>query len=422
MKKFVLYALLLALLLCGCGKEDTDPDVIDFAECPTIAIEDVASLPSLNLESTGATYASDLAATETGVFTLIRNENYEDAFLHFTDFVSGETYPICARPNCAHNDYLCSAYIKNASQLYYNGSYLYWFAGNECQFWRMNTDGTDRKMLFACNEKAESGKLMDIGNAYYQNGKVFFTTFGSMMNPETHEIEIGEHICIGDLESGKYTILSVSFQGNKGSSSLVFNGMYGDLMFFRHTNVLSSLGGYQKNEETYFLLDVKTLEVTVLYQYQWDTNNLDPVAQCSTDTIDDGYLILKIYSGKLKHTTYSDGKEENVWPGDRLFIDLSRKKAYRMTGQDALSLEETVLDGKWIYLRWNEDHTIVEKVAQDLSTGEVIVLPEATRHLNFNPSIQSAGNYYLVRKSGEEGYIAKEDYWAGRMNMIVIPE
>lgn len=170
------------------------------------------------------------------------------------------------------------------------------------------------------------------------------------------------------------------------------------------------------------MLDVNTLEVTVLYQHQWDTNNLDPVAQCSTDTIDDGYLILKIYSDKFQHTTYSDGKEENVWPGDRLFIDMSQKKAYRMTAQDAPSQEETVLDGKWIYLRWNEDHTLVEKVAQDLSNGEVFLLPDATRHLNFNPSIQSAGDYFLVRKSGQEGYIAKEDYWEGRMNMIVLPE
>lgn len=422
MKKLVFFTMLLALFLCGCGKEEVDPDAVNFADCSTISIEDVESLPSLSVESTGAAYASDITAAEDGVFTLIRNENYEDAYLHFTDFASGETYPICAKANCTHNDYLCSAYLKNASHLHFDGVYLYWFAGAECQFWRMNTDGTDRKMLFACNENAESGQVMHIGNACYLNGKVHFTTFGSMLNPETHEIEIGEHICVGDLESGKYTILPVAFQGNNGSGSLLFNGMYEDLIFFQHTNVLSSIGSYQKNEETLFLLDVNTLEVTVLYQYQWDTNNLDPVAQCSTDTIDDGYLILKIYSDKLQCTTYSDGKEENVWPGYRIFIDLSQKKAYRMTSQDALSLEETILDGKWIYLRWNEERTYVEKVAQDLSNGEVFLLPDATRHLNFNSSTQCAGDYYLVRKSGEEGYISKKDYWAGRMNMIFLPE
>ena len=156
MKKYVLFVMLIAVLLCACGKEKVDANAVSFAECLTIVIKDVEALPSLRVEPNGAACASDFAATENGIFSLMRDENYEDAFLHFTDFSSGETYPICAKANCAHNDYLCSAYLKKASHLHFDGAHLYWFAGAECQFWRMNTDGSDRKLLFACNEKVDT--------------------------------------------------------------------------------------------------------------------------------------------------------------------------------------------------------------------------------------------------------------------------
>lgn len=171
MKKYVIFIILLALLLCGCAREESNPDAVNFAETPTIAIEEVDTLPILNAEPRGSDSAPMFfTAADNGIFALKGDEDgsSENAFVYFTDFVSGETYPICARPNCTHDGYLCSAYLKYASHLYYDGSYLYYFSGSECQFWRMNTDGTDRKMLFQCNENAKSGGMMDIVNALYR--------------------------------------------------------------------------------------------------------------------------------------------------------------------------------------------------------------------------------------------------------------
>lgn len=429
MKKYVIFAMLLMLLLCGCAKEEEiDPDAVNFAQTPTISIEEVDMLPNLNAERKGAEASPQIITTTgDGMFILKLNDGSDDkTFLHFSDFTSGETYPVCAKPNCTHDDYLCSAYLKYASHLYYDGSYLYYFSGNECQFWRMNTDGTDRRMLFQCNENAESGALMNIGGAVFLDGKVYFNTFGTMMNPETMEIESGEHICVADLESGKLNILPVSFQENKGFSTLNLLGMYDDLLVIRHSNTISSGFNYQKNEETVCLLDVNTLEVTVLHQWQWDTNESGAGVSFVAESIDEGYMIFKIYSDGYQHPTYADGEVEAVWPGVRLFIDLSQKMAYRMTDQDALSLEEIVVDGKWIYLRWNEDHAFVEKVVQDLTTGAVNLLPEAVREINFNYSVQSTGDYYIVGMHGEsgwiEGYMAKEDYWAGNNKVVPFPE
>lgn len=428
MKKYVIFTMLLVLLLCGCAKEEEiDPDTVNFAEMPTISIEKVDMLPNLNAERKGAEASPQILTTAgDGMFILKLNDGSDDkTFLHFSDFSSGETYPICAKPNCTHDDYLCSAYLTHVSHLHYDGTYIYYF-NNDTQLWRMNTDGTDRRMLFQCNENAESGALMNIGGVVFLDGKVYFNTFGAMMNPETMEIESGEHICVADLESGKLTILPVNFQENKGSSTLNLLGMYDDLLVVRHSNIISSGFNYQKNEETVCLLDVNTLEVTVLHQWQWDTNESGAGVSFVTESIDEGYMIFNIYSDGYQHPTYADGTVEAVWPGDRLFIDLSQKKAYRMMNQDALSLEEIVVDGKWIYLRWNDDHKLVEKVVQDLATGEVTLLPDAVREINFNFSVQSVGDYYIVGSSSEEGYITgrilKEDFWAGDREITPFPD
>lgn len=428
MKKYVIFTMLLVLLLCGCAKEEEiDPDAVNFAEMPTISIEKVDMLPNLNAERKGAEASPQiLTTTGDGMFILKLNDGSDDkTFLHFSDFSSGETYPICAKPNCTHDDYLCSAYLTHVSHLHYDGSYIYYF-NNDTQLWRMNTDGTDRRMLFQCNENAESGALMNIGGVVFLDGKVYFNIFGAMMNPETMEIESGEHICVADLESGKLTILPVNFQENKGSSTLNLLGMYDDLLVVRHSNIISSGFNYQKNEETVCLLDVNTLEVTVLHQWQWDTNESGAGVSFVTESIDEGYMIFNIYSDGYQHPTYADGTVEAVWPGDRLFIDLSQKKAYRMMNQDALSLEEIVVDGKWIYLRWNDDHKLVEKIVQDLTTGEVTLLPDAVREINFNFSVQSVGDYYIVGSSSEEGYITgrilKEDFWAGDREITPFPD
>lgn len=428
MKKYVIFTMLLVLLLCGCAKEEEiDPDTVNFAEMPTISIEKVDMLPNLNAERKGAEASPQiLTTTGDGMFILKLNDGSDDkTFLHFSDFSSGETYPICAKPNCTHDDYLCSAYLTHVSHLHYDGTYIYYF-NNDTQLWRMNTDGTDRRMLFQCNENAESGALMNIGGVVFLDGKVYFNIFGAMMNPETMEIESGEHICVADLESGKLTILPVNFQENKGSSTLNLLGMYDDLLVVRHSNIISSGFNYQKNEETVCLLDVNTLEVTVLHQWQWDTNESGAGVSFVTESIDEGYMIFNIYSDGYQHPTYADGTVEAVWPGERLFIDLSQKKAYCMMNQDALSLEEIVVDGKWIYLRWNDDHKLVEKIVQDLTTGEVTLLPDAVREINFNFSVQSVGDYYIVGSSSEEGYITgrilKEDFWAGDREITPFPD
>lgn len=429
MKNCRILVVLLAVLLCGCvSDQKVNPEAVNFAETPTIPTEDVDTLPLLAARAMSPEGAPHFfAAAENGLFAFRFDEGWEQEFLYYFDLTTGESYPVCARPNCTHDDYLCSAYLEDATLPYYDGEHLYFFAGRACQLWRMNTDGTDREMLFECNEKAESGAQMHIGSAIYQNGRVYFSTYGSMMDPATLEITSGELICVGDLKTGKYSILPVKFQEDMGSSTLNLLGMYGDQLVIRHSNTLAKgIGYYQKEEETVCTLDVNTMEVTVLCQWQWDTNDDSSGVSFVTESINEGYMIFKIESDTYSHPTYADGEIVGINPGDRLFVDLSEKKAYRMTNQDDLTIEEIILDGKWIHVRWDEDHIYMEKAVRELETGEEYLLPEGVRDMKHNYSIQRVGDYYLVGMSGGDrwlyGYMRREDFWAGKVNFYEFPE
>lgn len=429
MKKLWIIVCML-VFLCGCASGEENYDVVDFAQMPTILTEDAESIPVLNAEPKGATAAPRLCApAEEGMFLLkwdADNSN-SDAFLHFCDFSSGETYPVCTKPNCTHSDYLCSAYLKDVSYLYCDGSYIYYFSGNAGQLWRMNPDGTDRKMLFQSNEHVETGAMQLIHGVVFYEEKVYFNSWGAAPNSETGELESGDRIWVGDLQTGELRMLPIVFPENKGSSTLDIFGIYDDQLIARHSSILVSLGPvYQKNKETVFMLDVNTLEVTVLYQWEWDTTKNGAAVSFVTDGIDEGYMLFKHHAGSYQRTAYPDGTEESVWSGTRIFIDLSGKQAYRMTNQDALSLEEEIIDGKWVYLQWNEDHTAVEKCVRDLQTGKIARYPAAMQDVIWNSYIQNAGDHYIVHVRGDgKGYpgrILKTDFWEDKAIIHPFPE
>ena len=86
MKKYVIFAMLLMLLLCGCAKEEEiDPDAVNFAETPTISIEEVDMLPNLDAARKGAEASPQILTTAgDGLFILKLNEgSNEKTFLHF---------------------------------------------------------------------------------------------------------------------------------------------------------------------------------------------------------------------------------------------------------------------------------------------------------------------------------------------------
>ena len=97
-----------------------------------------------------------------------------------------------------------------------------------------------------------------------------------------------------------------------------------------------------------------------------------------------------------------------------------------MPNQEALSLDEKIQDGRYIFLDWNEDHTAVEKKIFDLSTGEITAFPTVTHDLTWNYYVQISGGYYIVNASGGgehyNGRILKQDFWDGNRKIVPFPD
>lgn len=91
--------------------------------------------------------ASTACATDSTVYFLCGN----DGMLRYTDKASGITGPLCGKPECAHNDANCNAYIGSHSYGLsdYNGR-LYWVGTvNAYTYYVFSSayDGTDRQTV-----------------------------------------------------------------------------------------------------------------------------------------------------------------------------------------------------------------------------------------------------------------------------------
>lgn len=128
--------------------------------------------------------------------------------LIYVDLDSGESMPLCARPECLHNDDKCDAYLNyfESPELMIWNKRIFWInVGNE--LYSMRLDGTDRRF-----EKRLDKELFvndRFGLTVIKNGRLYScSTIGSIKN--------GEPISI-------CTVYSEPISGN-GSSEIIYRG------------------------------------------------------------------------------------------------------------------------------------------------------------------------------------------------------
>lgn len=423
--KRLLPILLLCLTLCACAQPD--PDVMDLAACSTIPVEDVTDFPLISNDSMGASVAqSSYIPTEDGIF-LVKMTRIDEtgwspdpAFLWYDDFASGELYPVCTKSNCTHDSYDCNAYFPNAQYLHYDGEYIYYFTGTQPSLWRMKPDGTDRKLIFHTTE--DKGSLPTILGAVYSGRKVYFCYYGALRNPETMELEGGDFLCVGDLDTGELEILPVRFQRNRNGSTLSLHGICGDQLLVRHSLIVSHNTLYHKNEETRFLLDVNTCDVTIVARWDWDTWN-DNSGIAYGYNLRQGIMLLREKTGEVFESAYADGSQANLEAGNRILVDLNAGKAYRQTGLDELSYWEQIIENRVRLEHWSEDGSFVERYVLDLATGERTADAWGTVWMRVVDYNYTAGDYYLIFDYSEDGNprygkIRKDAYWAGEHDAV----
>lgn len=390
-KTFWIIIMAMMLILCACGKEESDPDAISFEDKPALPVESITELPTLELVEDGSesNWGFELE-TEIGIFhqEQIETDDGNHYVLTFDDFATGESYPLCAKVNCTHDNQDCSAFGQHYESMHYDGEYLY-LVGEEHPFdnvptldvvMRQNLDGTDRKVVYRPANVPENGQFR-MSMCVFKDGFVYYVGWGTIFNPDTAELESSERVFIGDLTTGNTTMIPISFDGEGNSNTLTLQGMYGRELFFKRTTGGEGLFASDEDMlEVFFLLNVDTYEITVIrqvhpgvegraYNHSFEHGLLYFRFQKTPNEISKEASII----GDESQTCYS------IYDGDVWIVDLRNRKVLEITDQH-LSHDNglEVQDGElyWVYLTYNDDRSEVTKYAQNVETGETFLYNE----------------------------------------------
>ena len=385
-KCFILLAIL-AMLFCGCAKEEPNPDAIDFSTAPTLPVEEIPELPSLELVEDGveSNWGFDLE-TEIGIFRqefIDHGDNDSYFLLFFEDRATGENYPLCTRINCTHDSRECSAYSPYYTSMHYDGKYLY-LVGKENPeattdvVIRQNLDGTDRKVVYRPDHVPESGSF-SMNTCVFRDGCVYYSGWGTVFDPETAEIKMTERVFIGNLTTGKTTMIPIEFYGRGMGTTLTIHGMYGKEPFILRTTGNEGILPVSSYHEMFFLLNVDTFDITVVMELTGDCKRAFDCA------LKQGLVYFRFQntSNEVNQNAVIIGDENDpsysLYDGDVRIVDISNRKVYEMTDLHLShdnGLEVKAGDPYWVYLTYNEDRSVVTKYAQNVQTGEVYLYNE----------------------------------------------
>lgn len=385
-QKCFILLVILALLLCGCGKEEPDPDAINFDGKPTLPVEEITELPTLELVEDGSesNWGFELK-TEIGIF---RQEDMEgDGIYHFLltfeDFATGETYPLCPKINCTHDNLDCPAFGQRYHSMYYDGTHLY-LVGTEYSetaqidvVYRQNLDGTDRQVVYRPDNVPEKGNF-SMHLSVFKDGKIYYVGLGTVFNPETGDIQTGEQIFIGDLTTGETTAIPIEFNDGSGGSTLTLRGMYGNELILLRTTGNEGFFVEDTYHEMFFLLNVDTGEITVImeilggnraYSCSFEHGLMYFRFKDTPNEINENATII----GDENDTSYS------IYDGDVKIVDIRNRKIYQITDipishRNGLEVQNGV--PYWVYMTYNDDRSVVTKYAQNVQTGETYLYNE----------------------------------------------
>lgn len=384
-KKCLILLAILALLLCGCQSQP-DPDAISFEGKPTLPVEETTELPTLELVEDGSesNWGFDLE-TEIGIFCQedMEGDGIYHFLLTFDDFATGETYPLCPKINCIHDNLDCPAFGQRYHSMYYDGTHLY-LVGTEYSettqidvVYRQNLDGTDRQVVYRPDNVPENGNF-SMHLSVFKDGKIYYVGMGTVFNPETGDIQTGEQIFIGDLTTGETTSIPIEFNDGSGGSTLTLRGMYGNELILLRTTGNEGFFVEDTYHEVFFLLNVDNGEITVIkeilggnraYSCSFEYGLMYFRFQNTPNEINQSTTII----GDERKTSYS------IYDGDVWIVDLCNRKVLELKDQH-LSHDNglEVQNGKpyWVYLTYNDDRSVVTKYARNVQTGETYLYNE----------------------------------------------
>ncbi len=350
MKKIILTTILCSAVLITAGCTKTN---------------DVTSADKSNISSNVETNAS---ANNVPQYIKLNADYYANGIIYgnetatFLDFDTMEKVPLCAVPNCVHNNAGCLSRIVGNVPVIYNDNIYYFSAKSDIN---ETTDGRhffiDSKLMKASLDSSETEIVSEFTDCvpveldgYLLNGNELYFT-GDNMNPQ--EDEYGNinnsstggihYLCSINLDTGKYTNYGSIYDGDKEydaasrSSSAHIAGYYNKKMYIQYSflkedTVIDPAYADVDLREQFTILnfefDLKTKELTesqlpppsymdedsyVYYDMQKKQSIV--LSGKETYTIDcDANLNARIFNGKL------------FVPYERKWYDLSDKSEHSM--------------------------------------------------------------------------------------------
>ena len=239
MKRLALF-LLAAVFVTACGGAAPSPTPSEFGE-------------------DGVHIFREWVTEEMTYFTATANEMDEDAplLLHVTDHATGNTFPLCNRPDCAHNSHRCNAYIPqeaieddwggfpgirmdSSPFVFVDGDFVYAHnRSNAIYRWRL--DGTRRTQVVRIPDRYEfhAANLNDDG--WLMNGKLYLRVSEVKPAPGALGISVGVFTLI-EIDYVSSEVRTLWQQENRGmhddnssTDTVVFVGAWGGVIFIEES-------------------------------------------------------------------------------------------------------------------------------------------------------------------------------------------
>lgn len=250
---------------------------------------------------------------------------YDDGMIYYNnkamyyDYATGESTPLCAKPNCSHTVSGCVANIVGECPVMYN-DYLYFFnsvqdikeTGDSREFYidsklcRVSLDSSEVETVAEFTDSAPH----ECDGCVIYNNELYFTA--SDMNPQTDDYGMiysstsgGEHyICGINLKTGEYTNYGIIYDGDKQyeaashSSSPMISGFYDGKIYINYSFCKEAMTGDESAQENFDPRDYFTL---LCFEF-------DP----ETKEIKESSLSYSAYADKDSYVYYDSQKDKSV--------------------------------------------------------------------------------------------------------------
>lgn len=309
-KKAGIYiSVLLLFCIPGCGRQkQASPAVQDLSSSPVLELSAIGSSDTDSQPYWG-TFVHNFARAEGGYYYMCEPSWHKmkirARMLMFFDEETKESYPVCGKADCMHNDQYCDAFIGRdlddeereyyqSDAVYYHEGYVY-LLGSKGNLVRFAPDGSERQVIAQvyAYDGSTGTNLVFHGDYVY-----VYNLMGHIGAEEEHTETITRYSL-----DGKSRDVIVQYTGT--GAAICTAKSYGDKLFFliNHATTEKKDGSILINNQ-----------YGGLYAYEYDTGKAGKVldAQITDYCVDEqkGIIYYHVYNDGLYQ--YSVGSKETV--------------------------------------------------------------------------------------------------------------